>query len=37
MRNKVKGTFGLIVNIVLLIVVATNNKEAFQSAEAEPV
>jgi len=29
------GTFGLIVNIVLLIVVATNNKEAFQKVEAE--
>jgi len=37
MSNKAKGTFGLIVNIVLLIVFATNNKEAFQDAEVEPV
>jgi hypothetical protein len=31
------GSFGLIVNIVLLIVVATNNKEAFQQVEVEPL
>ena len=31
------GTFGLIVNTVLLIVVATNNKEVFQPVEVEPL